>query len=487
MIVSNRLPFVVEKREDGWTLKPGSGGLATALAPVLRDRGGVWIGWSGIVDSNEQEINALLNKNQQTQGFLFVPVLLSQEDVSLYYEGFSNEIIWPLFHDLQAHSRFVPEYWQAYEKVNAVFANVVLQHLLPEDFIWVHDYHLMLVGQELRKAKVQQKMGFFLHIPFPPLDIFLKLPWRFQMIHALLQYDLIGFQTMRDKRNFIECVKTLIKEARVVKRKAIHVCKIQTQENRISSFPISIDYREFERAAQSKVVQQIVKTIKESSQGQTLIFSMDRLDYTKGILYRLEAIRRFFTQYPEFKKKVQFIQLVVPSRTEIPKYQELKEQIERLIGEINGLMTHEGWVPIHHIYRSFTREELIAHYTAAEVMLVTSIKDGMNLVAKEYIASNIEEKGVVILSEFAGAAAQVCKEALLVNPYDVAGVAETIQKAVTMPTKERTKRMHKMRKDLKKHDIFWWVEQFLNVAIAKVLKDFPQVVEYIPTDDAKKG
>lgn len=485
IIISNRLPFIFEKKDDQISIKSGSGGLATALAPVLRNRGGIWIGSTGAIDVEEHEFTDLLKKTQHKQGFLFSPVFLDKEDISLYYEGFSNEVIWPLFHDLQSQCHFVPEYWKAYERVNSKFADTVIKETKTDDFIWVHDYHLMLAGQELRNKGIDQKIGFFLHIPFPPLDIFLKLPWRFQIINALLQYDLIGFQTMRDKRNFIHCVRTLIQDAHITHNKSMHVCKTNQREVRIGAFPISIDYHEFERVATSKEVAEDSKSLKKSAYNQTLVFSIDRLDYTKGILFRLEAIRRFLTDHPEFQKKIQFIQLVVPSREEIPKYHQLKEEINRLVGEINSQITHDGWVPIHHLYRSFDRRELIAHYRASNIVLITPVKDGMNLVAKEYIASNIEEDGVVILSEFAGASAQLNREAILVNPYDIIGVADAIHKAITMPTIERNKRMRKMRRDVKKYDIFWWVENFLKVAISKDLKDFPQIDEYIPTDDTK--
>ena len=485
IIISNRLPFVIEKDGEKLTLKPGSGGLTTALAPVLRNRGGIWVGWSGTFGMDEKEIENLCKKDAKKQGFLFSPVPLTKEDISLYYEGFSNEIIWPLFHDLQSLCNFVPEYWAAYQSVNKKFADVVAKHLLPDDFIWVHDYHLMLLGQELRKTNVNQKIGFFLHIPFPLLDIFLKLPWRFQIIHALLQYDLIGFQTMRDKRNFIQCVKFLIKGVQISNNRSVHICKLEDQrEVRIGTFPISIDFHEFENHAASKTIGEDIKALNKASLNQSLILSIDRQDYTKGILYRLEAIRRFLKEHPELHKQVQFIQLVIPSRAEIPKYHQLIEDINRLVGEINSQFTHDGWVPIHHLYRSFNRQELITHYRASDVVLITPLKDGMNLVAKEYIASNVEDSGIVILSEFAGAAAQLCHEAILVNPYDVVGVADAIYTALKMPMVQRRKRMRKMRREVKKFDIFWWVENFLRTAISKELKDFPQVNEYVPEDSA---
>lgn len=483
VIISNRLPIVIEGEGDKLNLKEGSGGLTTALAPVLRNRGGVWIGWPGGTDLNEQVVTDLCKSSRKKQGYLFSPVFLSKEEVSLYYEGFSNEIIWPLFHDLQSQCHFVPEYWQAYQNVNKKFAKAVIDNTLPNDYIWVHDYHLMLLGQELRYSGLNQKIGFFLHIPFPPLDIFLKLPWRFQIINALLQYDLIGFQTKRDRRNFIQCVKTLMKDVRTVNNRSMHTCKIGPREVRVGTFPISIDFHEFSIMAGSKEVSEEIGTLKKATLNQSLVFSVDRLDYTKGIVYRLGAINRFLANFPEYHKKVQFIQLIIPSRAEIPKYHQLKEEIDRLVGEINSQYTHEGWVPIHHLYRSFNRQELITHYRSSDLMLITPVKDGMNLVSKEYIAANTDEKGIVILSEFAGAAAQLYHEAILINPYDSIGISEAINTAMKMPLPERKKRMRKMRREVKKYDIFWWVETYLRVAFSKVLEDFPQVEEYIPTED----
>lgn len=474
LIISNRLPFVIEKQEDKLEIKSGSGGLSTALAPVLRNRGGIWIGSLGAFDVEEKELEKILENTKKAEGFLFFTVPLTKKEVSLYYDGFSNEIIWPLFHDLQMLCHFVPEYWESYQSVNKKFAEAIVSQTQENDFIWVHDYHLMLVGQELRAKGLQQKLGFFLHIPFPPLDIFLKLPWRKQVIQALLEYDLIGFQTTRDRRNFIQCVRALIKNASITYSKPVHLCTMQTREVRIGAFPISIDFEEFNRVAASKEVEEDIELFKEDEKPQFQVFSVDRLDYTKGIVYRLEGIRTFLKQHPEFHKKVQFLQLVVPSRSEIPQYHNLKEEINRRVGEINSQFTQDGWVPIHHLYRSYNRRELIAHYRSSNLILITPIKDGMNLVVKEYIASNVNNNGVVILSEFAGAATQLYKEVILVNPYDITGVANAIHSAMMMPLKERRRKMKKMRYLVEKYDVFWWVKNFLNTAFSKNLEDFPQ-------------
>jgi len=481
IIVSNRLPFEIEVKEDEPELKPGSGGLVTALAPVLKNRGGIWTGWPGGSGLDETKLHKAIVKMQDSVGFEFDPVFLTKEQVDLYYHGFSNEIIWPLFHDLQTQCNFAPEYWKAYQEVNDRFAEVLVRRGKENQFIWVHDYQLMLVGQSLRRKGVTSKIGFFLHIPFPPLDLFMKLPWRFQVLQALLSYDLIGFQTLRDCRNFIQCVRLLKKNIHYVK--GFYLCRDQDKETRIGAFPISIDFKEFADNAYSQQISEAAWLLHEKWTDQQLIFSLDRLDYTKGITYRLEAIRTFLQKYPEFHKKVCFIQVIIPSRTDIPSYQQLKQQIDRLVGEINSQYTQDSWIPIYHIFRHLNQQELLAYYRTSDVALVTPIKDGMNLVAKEYIACQIERNGVLILSEFAGAAVQLHRGALLVHPYDVAGIAEIIHKALTMPKEERLKRMRQLRRIVKKYDIFWWMQTFLRTAFAHDLKDFPIVKIQPPLEE----
>lgn len=482
MIVSNRLPIVISEDNGKLISKPGSGGLVTALAPVLKNRGGIWIGWPGCVEANEQEVRAMIAKENRAIGFTMHPVFLSQEEVQGYYNGFSNEIIWPLFHDLQSECNFNPKYWNYEQEVNGKFAQVVSQNCRPEDFIWVQDYHLILLGQELRKLNIASKLGYFLHIPFPSLDIFSKLPWRFQILHAFLEYDLIGFQTMRDQRNFIQCLRRLLPDFSISSKGHMNIGKIDDQEVRIGSFPISIDFKEFSKTARGKEVSEQAWLSHEKLANQKIVFSLDRLDITKGITYRLEAIRHLLKNHPELHQKVTFIQIVIPSRTEIPKYQNLKKEIDRLVGEINSEFTKPGWVPIQYLFRSINHNELLAYYRTSEVALITPIKDGMNLVAKEYIASNVDENGVLILSEFAGATTQLQKEALLINPYDIEGLSETIFKALNLPIEERKARMRKMRRSVRANDIYRWLRSFLTAAISKELYDFPIIEEYTPTD-----
>jgi len=427
IIVSNRLPVVLRREERGsWKVMPGSGGLGTALAPVLRHRGGLWIGWPGTTEAPRTGLKKTLARFNHEAGFTLIPVRITAEEKEKYYCGFANEISWPLFHDFPSMCKFDPSYWSSYQAVNRKFARVISDHLGGSDYIWIHDYHLMNVARELRALGVKQDIGFFLHIPFPPLDIFMRLPWRFQLLESLLNYDLIGFQTLRDRRNFVHCVRTLIRNIEVQGKGQVLVVRFGDREVRVGAFPISIDYREFTDLASTEGVADGAWYIHEQLPSVQIILGVDRLDYTKGIIERLEAFRNALQRYPELLERVILVQVVVPSRREISGYADLKMEIERLVGEINGQFTQSGWVPIHYAYRSLTRSELVAYYRTAEVALVTPFKDGMNLIAKEYCAASLEEDCVLILSEFAGAAAQLQKGALLVNPHDTEGVADAI-------------------------------------------------------------
>ncbi len=486
IVVSNRLPFVITKGEEGeWRMRPGSGGLVTALHPVLRDRGGTWVGWPGAVE-NSNEILKLLDGARENAGYALRPVFLTEGELHGFYFGFANEIIWPLFHDLQDHCNFDPNYWKIYHQVNRKYAQTIAEGNLESDFIWVHDYQLMTVGMELRSLGVKSKTAFFLHIPFPALDIFTKLPWRITLLQALLHYDLIGFQTLRDRRNFIQCIRALVKDVMIQGKSQSQIVTacLGNRQVRLGSFPISIDFNMFMRHSAKKEVTEKANQIRESLSGRQLILGMDRLDYTKGIISRLKAFQNALERYPDLQSKVTLVQVVVPSREEVPKYNALKREIEQLVGEINGKFTDPaGWVPIHYVFRHMDRTELLAYYRAAQIALVTPVKDGMNLVAKEYCTSSIEEDCVLILSEFAGAAAQMQGGALLVNPNDIEGVADSIYRAFTMPQDERRMRMRRLRRSIRLHDVFWWVSSFLRAAIAKDLSDFPFPQDYIPRSD----
>ncbi|NDY42631.1 trehalose-6-phosphate synthase [Dissulfurirhabdus thermomarina] len=483
--VSNRLPVSLVREGDQWTVRPGSGGLVTALAPVLRNRGGLWIGWCGATEG--AEIEALMGPASREAGYSLHPVTLTADEVRDFYYGFSNEIIWPLFHDLQVRCNFQPRYWHAYQEANRKFAAVAADFSRPSDFIWVHDYHLMQMARALKAMGIQRRTGFFLHIPFPPLDIFLKLPWRAEILSGLLEYDLIGFQTQRDRRNFLSCVHHLMPQLRVRGRGGVVRLAVGEREVRVGAFPISIDFDEFARGAGSQEVADCAWFLHERFPERQVILGVDRLDYTKGIPERLFAFRNALERFPDLHERVNLVLVVVPSREEAPEYRALKAEIDRLVGEVNGRFTRSGWVPIHYYYRSLSRTELLAYYRLSEIALVTPLKDGMNLVCKEYCACKLEEDGVLILSEFAGAVSQLHRDALLVNPYDMEGVANAIHQAFRMDTDERRQRMHRLRAAIRRRDIYWWVNTFLRAALAKDLADFPPVEDYMPQMDITPG
>jgi len=482
--VSNRLPVVLKKESsDRWSVSEGSGGLVTALVPVLRDRGGLWIGWPGVTEDQSGGLRDVLRKAGLDSGYQLHPVMLTQEEFDKFYLGFANEIIWPIFHDLHTLCNFEPEYWKTYLRVNEKFARVVAEQARDDDYIWIHDYHLMSVANQLRELNVEASNGFFLHIPFPSLDIFLLLPWRNQILSHLLEYDFLGFQTQRDQRNFLSCVEALAPEVDLRDRGRLTSIAIKDRTIRVGYFPISIDFRDFATSAESQEVAEAAWYIHEQLPDRKIILGIDRLDYTKGIPYRLKAFRKALEVYPELHRKVSLVQVVVPSREDIPEYAGLREAIEQLVGEINGQYTRSGWIPVHYIFRSLARNELLAYYRTAEIALVTPIKDGMNLVSKEYCACNLNENGVLILSEFAGSADQLQNGAILVNPFDIEGMAEAIYEAFKMNADERRKRMRLLRKTIQEQDIFWWVDSVLSAAISRDLTYYPVLEEYIPKLD----
>lgn len=485
VIVSNRLPFVITPAADGSLVsRPGSGGLVTALLPVLRDRGGVWVGWPGLVD-HEADLEAALASAAGKAGYRLAPVALSAEDQAGFYFGFSNQVLWPLFHDLQSLCNFDPAYWRSYCAVNHNYAQAVLAEARQDDFVWVHDYQLLLLGAELRRGGLTAPLGFFLHIPFPPLDIYLKLPWRFTLLRALLEYDLIGFQTLHDQRNFTQCVRALLPELRLTHRGS-RARLPDGRQVRIGAFPIGIDAAAFQRQARSPAVIAAADALRAELPNRELILGVDRLDYTKGIPQRLEAFRTALHRHPELQEHVTLIQVVVPSRDDIPQYRDLKTRIEQLVGEINGEFTRPGgWVPIHYVYRALDRLDLVAYYRAAHIALVTPLKDGMNLVAKEFCACSVDSDGVLILSEFAGAVAQLQHGALLVNPYDLEGTADAIHQACSMAAAERRKRMQLLRRAVSRQNVFRWVNGFLEAAIASDLDTFPLPDDYLPSAEAE--
>ena len=497
IVVSNRLPLVLNAREDGgWDAKASSGGLISALVPVLRRRGGVWIGWPGTTEATREEVEPALAAMSETYGCTFKPVMFSQQEMEGFYFGFSNEVIWPLFHDLFTNCNFQPDYWKTYQEVNRKFAAAVAEVARPGDFLWVHDYHLMDLASELRRMGLPSRAGFFLHTPFPPLEIFLRLPWRFEILRNLLEFNLIGFQTLRDRRNFLTCIKVLfnvrVKGTGSVVRVQVPAFGAEpaamgpgpaqvAQTVSVGAFPIGIDFHAVAGLAARPEVRAKAQALKNDIRGRQMILGVDRLDYTKGLPNKLQAFRNALHHYPELHHRVNLVQHVVPSRKEIPDYRQLRLELEHLIGQINGEFTESGWVPIHYMFHNLGAEDLAAYYLAADIALVTSLKDGMNLVAKEYCAAQIEQAGVLILSEFAGAAAQLQRGALLVNPYDIDGVAAAIERAFTMPDKERRERMRLLRRTVRTEDVFRWADAFLGATAKGGVAHLTNLEDYLPS------
>lgn len=489
--VSNRLPIVLERHAAGWTLKPGSGGLVSALAPVLSHRGGLWIGWPGLPLDKKGEWEAVLAEGYRERGYDLVPVLLSEDEVHGFYEGFSNAVLWPLFHDLVARCDFDPAFWYSYQEVNRKFADCVVRHAQPDDFIWVQDYQLIHVAEFMRERAETLKIGFFLHIPFPPLDVFLRLPWRTQILAAMLAYDLVGFQTQRDTRNFLACVEHLLPEIEIAARGARGArpvdVRVGDRTMRVGSFPIGIDFKSFEDTARSEEVELRVQDLRRKIGNFELIVGVDRLDYTKGLPERLEAFRNALQRYPDLREKALLFQIVVPSREGVSEYQALKAHIERLVGEINGEFSMAGWIPVQYHYKSLPRRDLVSLYRMARIGFVTSLKDGMNLVAKELCACQIDGHGALVLSEFAGAASQLQAGALLINPHDIEGTADALKRAIDMSPEERRERMEAMREVVRRQDIFWWVDYYLRAALGTVPEDFRTPKEYVPPMDLQES
>lgn len=454
VVVSNRIPITISVENGGVTAVPSSGGLVTALQPLLQEHGGTWV---GSVDVEETpEVHKALEEATKEESFRYLPVFLTKDEQVNFYQGFSNEIIWPLFHDLQSRCIFDPKYWTYYLQVNEKFAAASLQACEAADLIWIHDYQLMQLARDLRSAGCKSKLAFFMHIPFPPPDIFAKLPWRKSVIEGLLDHDLVGFQTERDERNFLSCLNIFVPDAEVGEHGGAHVIELRGRRTHAGAFPISIDFESYSQAAGEGVVEERIKKIREDVGEVRIALGIDRLDYTKGIPERLRAFASFLRDFPHFRHKVTLFQVVVPSRESIQQYQELKQEIEALVTKINGEFSQPGWIPINYMHRSIPRDELLALYRSAEVALVTPLKDGMNLVAKEYCAAKVDETGVLVLSEFAGAAPELENGAILVNPYDEVGTAQALNQAFSMDCNEQLERMRRLRAQIKEHSILAW-------------------------------
>jgi alpha,alpha-trehalose-phosphate synthase [UDP-forming] len=459
--VSNRLPVQLKKYAGGMRMTPSSGGLASALDSVWKRQTGTWIGWAGKGDAEQSE--QLLAGVSKKRPYTLRGVILSDDEVAKFYSGFANEIIWPLFHDFPSRCNFDPDYWEVYQQVNRKFAKVTAEVATSDgDFIWAHDYHLMLMAQQLRERGSVASNGFFLHIPFPAPGMFEKLPWRESILRGLLHYDLLGFQSNGDRDNFVDCLGRLLPAA-IVKPGPLQNLEVSFEDRPtiMGAFPISVDFEEFAGRAASSSVAAKAASLRQEMNENVLVLGVDRLDYTKGIPERLKAFRIFLRRFPEWRHKIALMQVVVPSREDIQNYKDVRREVELLVTQINGEFTEPGWIPIHYLHRNLNRDELLAYYRAADIALVTSLKDGMNLVAKEFCAAQVDERGVLIISEFAGAAPELHDGAIVVNPNDFLGVAQALHDACMMPPEEKRKRMQGLRNIIKENDVARWAESFL--------------------------
>jgi len=449
IVVSNREPYAPQRRDDGsldWV--PSIGGLTAALDPALRRVGGTWIAW-GEKLPHVQHIELPTHDPK----YRLERVKLSEAEVREYYYGFSNRALWPVSHYFLGRAQFQRSAWRAYVDVNQRFADAAVRRYQDGDLIWVHDYQLALVPRMIRQKLPDARIGFFWHIPWPSSEVFRTVPWDREIIEGLLGADLIGFHTAEYVRHFTSaCARVLGAEA------TGEGVRVDGRDVRVQAHPIGIETSEYEDIARSPEVEDTADRIRRALQTIVLL-GVDRLDYTKGIPERLEAFDAFLDEHPEAKKQVTLVQIAVPSREKVESYRQLRSQVEGLVGRINGKHAYDGWTPIHYQYRGLGREELIAHYRAADVMLVTPLRDGLNLVAKEFAAC--ARDGVLILSKFAGAASEM-PEAIHVNPYDQEGLAATLLEAMRMPLDEKKARLERLRERLRRHDLASWTQGFLD-------------------------
>jgi trehalose 6-phosphate synthase/phosphatase len=463
IIISNRLPFSLEREGDKVNIRQSSGGLVSAIKSYFENStvhkdGPTEKVWMGVADFPQEDLDQAMAAHQAEQDFGVIPVFVDKDLYDKYYNGFSNSVLWPLFHYFSSLAEYESSYFDAYIQVNRIFAEKIVPLLEPGDQVWIHDYQLLLLPQLLRQKRPDASIGFFLHIPFPSYEIFRLLPteWKKTLLHGVMGADLIGFHTYDYVQHFLNSVKMTLDVDN-------HFHNLQYQDRlvRIDLFPIGIDYKKFHDAANNPEVLDMRNKIRRDLEDKKIIFSVDRLDYTKGLMHRLNGFEYFLERYPEWREKMVFILNIVPSRSNIPAYNERKKMIEEKIGTVNGRFSSISWQPVIYRYNHLAFNELIALYQAADAAMITPLRDGMNLVAKEYVASCVSGRGVLILSELAGAASEL-SEAILVNPTDTADVASSITRALAMPLYEQRNRLSLMQRRLQEYDVTKWVNDFMD-------------------------
>jgi trehalose 6-phosphate synthase len=452
VVMSNRAPIRIVREGRTEHLEPTVGGVGSTFLRLLERNGGVWIAWSG---GQRTPPPKLMPPAAPRFKMVFAP--LGEQDISEYYHGMCNRGLWPLMHFMTPKCHFSTQHWSRYERVNQTFARIACEEAEAADMLWVQDFHMALVPRLIRQQRRQQPIGIFWHVPFPPEQLMRILPWREEFLYGMLGADVIGFHTRSYATHFLNCCQHILHldvshehgEVRVGGRRA-----------RVAPFPLGIPADFFADLAASPRVAGRAQRIRRSLGKQIMVLGVDRLDYTKGILERLLGFERFLEQNPAWHRRVTLVLIAVPSRTKVSDYANLKRELDELVGHIVGRFSSEGWVPLRYLYTQFGAEELVAYYRAADVALLTPLRDGMNLVAKEFVASSVDNDGVLILSEFAGAAEELT-EALLVNPYNADEIAEQLRRAVEMETAEKSMRMEAMRRKVQANNLERWSESFL--------------------------
>jgi trehalose 6-phosphate synthase/phosphatase len=455
LIVSNRLPVSLRSEQGELQVVPSAGGLATAMRGPHERLNALWVGWPGDVGKASEAERKVIDGRLRAMST--GPIYLSSSEVAHYYDGFSNGVLWPLLHYLLDKVRLDAQRdWEVYCAVNQRFADRVVEHYREGDLVWVHDYQLTLVPAMVRQQLPSARIGFFLHVPFPSDDVFRILPWREEILRGLLGADLLGFHTESYRRNFALAAANVLGL-----EPGAEALWFGGRQVRLGVYPIGIDFASFDGPARDAAVMAEAAALRPQAPGSRLVLGVDRLDYTKGILRRLLAIERFLEREPALRGRVRFLQIAVPSREKVEAYAELRRSVNEAVGRINAHYGTPSEAPLHLLYRSLPASQLVALYRGADTMLVTPLRDGMNLVAKEYVAARPDERGVLVLSEFAGAAAEL-REALLVNPFDLGAVAAAVKRALDMPAHEQAARMRALRAQVSTHDVHQWAEGFLS-------------------------
>jgi trehalose 6-phosphate synthase len=454
VLLSNREPYIHEKTRKGVKYTKPVGGLVAALDPVMQSCQGTWVAWgSGNADREVCDSQDRLKVPEEHPTYTLKRIFLTKREVGNYYRGFCNRVLWPISHLFPEKAQFKEDYWKAYKSVNNTFAEAALEEIQVGDKVWVHDFHLTMVPQLLKEKREDISIAYFWHIPFPPWEVFNSIPWRREILKGLLGCDLIGFHIPSYVDNFLDAVKKEF-SAEVTREKGI---ERTGQITKVKALPLGINYKNYRALATSKTTNENAAKLRKKLRAGWVIFGVDRLDYSKGILKRLQAFERFLVKNPRYKGSVVFVQVAAPSRTKVQEYRLMKREIDETVGRINGRFQMPHWTPIIYIYRYVPTDRLAIFYKASDVAMVTPLIDGMNLVAKEYIT--VKDDGVLILSEFAGSS-QELYDALLVNPHDINKTANAISNALEMTKDERIKRVSTMREKVRQHDINWWLKQF---------------------------